>query len=51
MFLLFGTCFGFLEVFLDSGKCFRILGSVLDSGTCVVLLEVQKSAHISATDH
>ena len=72
----FGTCFGFLEVFLDSGMCFWILGSVyglwdmfwilgsvLDPGKCfvptshhnnqtnLVLLEAQKSAQISATDH
>ena len=58
-----GTCFGFWEVFLESRTCFWILGSVLDSGKCfvptshhnnqtnLVLLEAQKSAQISATDH
>ena len=53
MFLVFGTCFGFLEVFLDSGTCFGfwdvfwILGSIfgfcevfLDSGKCFRFWEV-----------
>ena len=61
-----GSVFGIWDVFLDSGKCFGfwevfwILGNVLFLQAtitirpillCVVLLEAQKSAHISATDH
>ena len=35
MFLVFGTCFGLLEGFLDSRiEVFGILGVFLDSGTC-----------------
>ena len=35
MFLVFGTCFGVLEGFLDSRiEVFGILGVFLDSGTC-----------------
>ena len=35
MFLVFETCFGLLEVFLDSRiEVFWILGRVLDSGKC-----------------
>ena len=34
MFLVFGTCFGLLEVFLDSRiEVFWLLGRVLDSGS------------------
>ena len=33
--MVFGTCFGLLEVFLDSQiEVFWILGRVLDSGKC-----------------
>ena len=33
--MVFGTCFGLLEVFLDSRiEVFWILGRVLDSGKC-----------------
>ena len=48
-----GTCFGFWEVFLDSGKCFVPTNHHNDQTNqlCVVLLEAQKSAHISTTDH
>ena len=61
-----GTCFGFWKVFLESGRCFGFWEVFLDSGKCfvptshhnnqtnqlcVVLLEAQKYAHISATDH
>ena len=46
VFLVFGTCFGLLEGFLDSRievfgfwECFWILGRVLDSGKCFWILE------------
>ena len=44
VFWILGCAFSFWDMFW-------ILGVVLDSGNCVVLLEAQKSAQISATDH
>ena len=41
MFLVFGTCFGLLEVFLDSRiEVFWTLGRVLDSGSVFGFWEV-----------
>ena len=66
VFWILGSVYGLWEVFLESGTCFGfwevfwILGNVLFLQAtikirpillCVVLLEAQKNAHISATDH
>ena len=50
VFWILGYVFSFWDVFWF-WELFWILGHVLDSGNCVVLLEAQKSAQISATDH